>query len=212
MAQAEETPLFRIRIPLVLASASPRRHDFLASLGLRFRVFPAPGNSEPQPRSGEFPAEYAARAASAKALAVRDLLEQEPAGRETAIIGADTVVVLDGQILGKPADKAEALCYLKRLSGREHQVISAVSLVLPNKDEERFSVTTRVVMHSWPEALLASYVATGEPLDKAGAYAIQGRGAFLADAVIGSWSAVVGLPLAELVALLIRKEAISPCR
>lgn len=200
-------PFFTMRMPLVLASASPRRRDFLSSLGLAFRAESAPEEAEPLPFPGEAPETYVLRAARAKAAYVREH-DGAPAA-ESAYLGADTTVVLDGGILGKPRDADEAFAFLRRLSGREHRVISAVSLCLPGGDEESFAVSAEVRMGAWPDTVLRAYAESGEPLDKAGGYAVQGRGAFLVERITGSWSAVVGLPLAELVALLLDKGVIS---
>lgn len=221
-------------IRLVLASGSPRRRQFLEEWGLPF-VPARPDNAEPRPEPGEEPRQYALRAAEAKALAVAC----QPACADALVLAADTVVALEGDILGKPRDQAHALRMLERLSGRSHEVISAVCLVLPQgrtpapaaeagrpKAEAAppcrlaaglalhmrtasggrcrlsFSDTSRVFFHPWPGTVLRAYVRTHEPDDKAGAYAIQGQGAFLVERVEGSWSTVVGLPVTALARIL----------
>lgn len=213
--------VFRTLHPIVLASASPRRKEFLQDMGLTFSCV-RPGGLEPQPLPGEDPAHYAQRAADCKSLAVARRYPQQ------LVIGADTVVAPpQGGVFGKPADVAEALHMLQSLSGCSHTVISALCVVLPaglavpdsQPDQQqgpqeqtilRLHRATRVTFHKWPDEVLAAYVATGEPMDKAGAYAIQGQGAFLVDSIEGSWSSVVGLPLAELMDLLLRVKAIAP--
>lgn len=182
--------VFSLSCPLVLASASPRRQQFLREWGVPFRV-DAPQGVEPRAEAGEAPAAYALRAAQAKARAT--------AARHSGALtlAADTVVAVQNAILGKPRDAADALAMLRQLSGRTHQVITGVCLVLPDGTEQSFTDSTDVTFAAWPEAALAAYVRTGEPMDKAGAYAIQGQGAFLVERIHGSWSTVVGLPVTE---------------
>lgn len=187
---------------LLLASASPRRAELLRQLGLRFRIVAAP--VEEGARSGETPRDYALRIA----------LEKARAGALGAgeahlpVLGADTDVVLDGRILGKPRDRAEGLAMLAALSGREHEVYSAVSLVCGAQHAQTLSVT-RVRFGAITPAQAAAYWDRGEPADKAGAYGIQGLGAVFVQAITGSYSGVVGLPLYETVALL-REFGIEP--
>lgn len=176
----------------VLASASPRRQAFLAEAGYRFMIVPAdvPEVSAP----GEPATDYALRVARSKALAVVSALP---------VLGADTDVVLDGRILGKPGDAAEACDMLAALSGRSHQVVSAVVLVHAGRIATALTITDiDFVMLTATE--IAAYVASGEPFGKAGAYGIQGRAARFVRAVRGSYTGVVGLPLAETCALLAR--------
>lgn len=196
------TPLFTARQEVVLASASPRRQQFLWEWGLAFRVV-RPRGVEPKPAPGEPPKSYALRAAMAKAEAGRALAP------EGVLIAADTVVALGGDILGKPRDDAEALHMLRRLRGREHSVTSAVSL-LWDGGAEHFSDSAHVRFHDWDDAALAAYVATGEPRDKAGAYAIQGQGAFLVSGIQGSWATVVGLPVGLLAQRLLHHGLVTP--
>ncbi|MDR3358106.1 MAG: Maf family nucleotide pyrophosphatase [Desulfovibrio sp.] len=191
---------------LVLASASPRRRRFLEDWGLPFTLFWPEGVVEPSPVSGEPPEQYACRAAEAKTLAAAERMEVTGA----LVLGADTVVALDGDILGKPRDANDALNMLVRLSGRGHEVISAVSLLLPEGGRKNFSDTSRVFFHPWPRAVLAAYARSGEPDDKAGAYAIQGKGAFLASRIEGAFSTVAGLPLTPLINLLLAENLILP--
>lgn len=130
-------------------------------------------------------------------------------------IAADTIVVLEERILGKPKDAGDAFAMLCALSGKEHSVITGCALVGPDdspdeSEEKSFAVSSRVIMWDCPRELLRAYAESGEPLDKAGAYAVQGAGAFLIKSLNGSWSNVVGLPLAELVQELLAMGALSP--
>jgi septum formation protein len=177
---------------LTLASASPRRRELLSQLGLAFDVRPAEVDETPRP--GEEARAYVLRVAGQKARAL------EVPG---VVLGADTAVVLDGRILGKPRDGAEAAAMLRALSGRAHQVLTAVCARGAGRQESTV-VTTVVELTPLSERQIAWYVASGEPFDKAGAYAIQGlAGAFVA-AVRGSVSNVVGLPVVETLAILER--------
>jgi septum formation protein len=194
---------FYAALPLVLASASPRRREFLRLLGLKFTIV-RPTGIEPQPLIGENPADYAMRAATTKALTVAQ------AHPGAFVLGADTVVALEGEILGKPRDRRHALDMLLRLSGTSHVVISACCCCLPDGTARHAAGEARVHFFSWPREVLAAYAATDEVLDKAGAYAIQEGGAFLAQRIEGSVSAVVGLPMTELVSLLTELGVIRP--
>ena len=193
-------PLFAARMPLILASSSPRRRELIASLGVAFLAQSAPDHVEPAPEAGESPERHTLRAAIAKTRHVRD--HSGIAG--AAVLGADTAVALEGTMMGKPRDGAEALAYLLRLAGHTHTVVTSCCLCLPDGAEEVFSVAAQVTMRAWPEPVLAAYAGCCEPLDKAGGYAIQGKGSFLIEAIQGSWSAVVGLPMTETVAMLLR--------
>lgn len=179
---------------LLLASASPRRAELLTQLGLRFIV--APADVPEIVASAEAPDAYAQRIALAKARA-----GFAAADSRLPVLGADTDVVLDGQILGKPRDRAHALVMLAALAGREHQVYSSVALVDGRREALALSVT-RVRFGPIPPAVAAAYWDSGECAGKAGAYAIQGRGAAFVREIQGSYSGVVGLPLYETVALL----------
>jgi septum formation protein len=172
---------------LVLASASPRRRELLRSAGIAFEVQPADIPENPFP--GEGAEEYAERLAREKALAVAKLRPKE------CVLGADTVVVVDGQILGKPSDSADAARMLRMLSGREHQVITGVCLVCPGQPVVA-SETTLVTVSEITDQEIADYVASGEPMDKAGAYAIQGIASRWIPRIEGDYSNVVGLPVA----------------
>ena len=187
---------FYTALPLVLASASPRRQEFLRLLGLEFEIV-RPAGAEPQPLAGENPADYALRAAAAKARAAAQL---RPGA---CVLGADTIVALEGEILGKPRDKRHALDMLLLLSGKSHEVFSACCCCLPDGTVRHIVGSARVHFFPWPQDVLAAYAATDEVLDKAGAYAIQGQGAFLAHGIEGSVSAVVGLPMTQLSVMLL---------
>ncbi|NTV14893.1 MAG: septum formation inhibitor Maf [Desulfobulbaceae bacterium] len=195
--------MFQTIAPLILASGSPRRRKFLTDLGLVFTLAAADLDETIHP--GELPGELVCRLAGEKAAAVA------AAHPEAWVIGADTVVVLGREILGKPSDPAEALAMLKRLAGRTHEVWTGVSLMRRSDRASRtFAVCTEVTFAEASESVLAAYVATGEPLDKAGAYGIQGHGVFLVSAIAGSYSNVVGLPLPELLEQLLALGVIDP--
>jgi len=173
---------------LVLASASPRRRELLASLGLEFDVrVPA---IEEIAKKGETPRTFSERLAAEKAAAV-------PVESGTTVIAADTIVVQDGRILGKPSDAAHATEMLSRLAGKSHEVITGVC-VARNAVSRVFSVSTEVVFRDLTKEEITDYVSSGCPMDKAGAYAIQGGAAHMVRAINGSYTNVVGLPLCEL--------------
>ena len=197
-------------VALYLASRSPRRRELLAGLGYRFEVVDAPideGRAD-----GETPARYVERMAREKALAGLDVAEPAgAAGRGASpvvVVGADTIVVVDGEVLGKPRNDAEVLGHLERLSGRGHQVLSAVALASGGEARGRAAGVRLSRSRVWFRPLSAgerdAYRATGEPADKAGSYAIQGLAAAFVTRLEGSWSAVVGLPLHETAELLDR--------
>jgi septum formation protein len=180
---------------LVLASASPRRQELLRNAGIAFEVQPAHINEDPLP--GENPQACAERLAREKAQAILRSRPTDP------VLGADTVVVVDGQNLGKPADESDAARMLRMLSGKTHHVITGVALVISG----RWSVaseTTAVKFSEISDREIAEYVATGEPMDKAGAYAIQGIASRWIPRIEGDYSNVVGLPVA-LVWRMLRK-------
>ena len=181
---------------LILASSSPRRQAFLKQLGIRFRI--AVPDIDETPRRGESPAAVARRAARDKARAVA-----ARAGSAPVIVAADTIVVLGRTILGKPKHAADARRMLKLLSGRDHKVITGVC-VLRGTKIRNFAVSTDVVFKELTAREIGFYVKSGEPMDKAGAYAIQGIGSFLVRAIRGSYTNVVGLPVAELLDVLER--------
>ncbi len=179
---------------VVLASQSPRRRQLLAQTGLAFDMA-APDVVETT-RTGESAEAYVTRLAAAKARAIG-----RPDDRDTVVIGADTTVVLGGRILGKPADPAEARRMLADLAGREHRVLTAVA-VRRGVDLTTTVVSTDVRMTPMTPGEIDWYAASREPLDKAGAYAIQGLGGLFVESISGSYSNVVGLPLAETARLL----------
>ena len=183
---------------LYLASRSPRRRELLAQLGLHPAQVSADVDETPRP--GETAADYVRRLALAKARAGFEALPAE-AVRSAVVLGADTSVVVDGCILGKPRDRNEGLAMLERLSGREHQVLSAVALHDGQQADCRVQAS-RVRFRSLGAAEMERYWASGEPADKAGGYAIQGLGAVFVSDLRGSYSGVMGLPLFETAELL----------
>ncbi len=179
---------------LILASSSPRRHALLDRCGATFTIVVA--SVDESVETNEVPADYVRRVALAKALAV---YEQHPA---SFVLGADTTVVVDDRILGKPEDAKEAGTMLRALSGRRHEVMSAVALVAPDgRRMERLSIT-EVEFSVLPEAWIETYVAGGECMDKAGAYGIQDEAGLWIKRISGSYTGVVGLPLFETTELL----------
>lgn len=185
--------------PLVLASSSPRRRRLLRELGVAFSVR-VPDVDE-RPRPDERPGPHVRRLAVAKAWAVARGLGLGSGARW--VLGADTVVAVDGEILGKPRDARHAREMLGRLAGRTHEVLTGLALVPVAGGRPRTAVVrSRVAMKPFDAEAIARYVAGGEPLDKAGAYAVQGRGRRLVTAVSGSLTNVVGLPLERLEGLL----------
>ena len=185
---------------LVLASASPRRREMLARMGLSFRLAPAEVDESLLP--GETAEAAATRLARAKARAV------EPGPGET-VLAADTLVVLGGEIMGKPAGFSQAARMLERLSGAEHWVLTGFCL-RDAAGEETGLGRSMVAFRRLAPREIAAYVASGEPLDKAGAYAVQGLGAALVSQVRGSYTNVVGLPLAAVIELLLGRGVIEP--
>lgn len=216
----ELRPLYSTALPLILASSSPRRKDYLHMLGITFDTRPSQV-VEPARDSGEAAEAYAMRAARVKAL---DVSTRYPG---SIVLAADTVVVLGNHILGKPKHAEDAVAMLHRLCGRDphqpartrsHQVITGCCLARPKAADEagpspfllEFAVATEVVMAIQNHKIIEGYVASGEPMDKAGAYGIQGLGALFVREVRGSYSNVVGLPLAEVVEVLGSWGVIAP--
>ena len=179
----------RMTRPLVLASASPRRAELLAAAGYTFTVDPA--DIDESERAGESPENYVLRVARDKARAVA--LRRPQSGE--LVLGADTTVVARGEILAKPADESDALRMLEVLAGTIHHVFTGVALIADERELTEV-VTTRVRLLPLHPDEIRWYVQTGEPMGKAGAYAIQGRAARFVDWIEGSWSNVVGLPIA----------------
>jgi septum formation protein len=180
---------------IILASTSPRRKELIASLHLAFEVIPSHADEDTPPEWT--PEQTVQELAMRKALAVYRGLE----GREqdAVIVGSDTVVVLDGDILGKPVDEADAERMLSRLQGREHRVFTGVACIDASNGQSMVQYRqTDVTMKELSEATIRAYVQTGEPSDKAGSYAIQGIGASLIERVEGCYFNVVGLPLSLL--------------
>ena len=178
---------------IVLASTSPRRQELLRQLGLAFRIVPSNFDEQvPEPLE---PAALVRHLALMKA---REVLRQAP---DALVIGADTVVVLEGDILGKPRDRAHAIAMLERLQGREHQVMTGVALVKGERSLVAHEVTT-VRFRSLDRGQIERYVESGDPMDKAGAYGIQGRAAAMVSSISGDYFTVVGLPLSRTVQML----------
>ena len=180
---------------VILASQSPRRRELLTLVGIAHEVRPAHVDETVLP--GELPEPHAERLARAKArtLAATD--------HRALVVAADTIVVIDGDILGKPADEADARITLRRLAGRTHTVHTAVAVARAGTVESAVE-TVSVTFRPLDDAEIAAYVATGEPMDKAGSYGIQGYGATIVERVEGDYFAVMGLPLVRLVVLLRR--------
>ena len=178
---------------VVLASASPRRHELLNIIGIAHDVVPA--NIDESIRGGESPRKHAERLAREKASSV--------SGRDSGVvaIGADTIVLIDKKILGKPANTVDAGTMLSLLSGREHTVVTAVAVARGRKVCSAVEEVT-VKFRKLTDDEIDAYIATGEPMDKAGAYGIQGYGATIVERIEGDYFAVMGLPLVRLISLL----------
>ena len=180
---------------VILASASPRRRELLRLVGIAHEVEPADIDESVLP--GESPAPHAERLARAKAHA---MAERHP---HAVVIAADTIVVVDGDILGKPRDGEQAAAMLRRLSGREHTVFTAIAVARDARTESAVE-DVRVTFRQITDEEIEEYIATGEPMDKAGAYGIQGYGATIVERVDGDYFSVMGLGLRRLVELLAR--------
>ena len=179
---------------LILASASPRRAELLTRLGLAFDVVPS--NMPEDGLAGESPSAHAERLSRKKALKVSEVYP------DAVVLAGDTVVVRDGVVLGKPRSPEEAVGMLCSLSGRSHRVISGLALAFPHASIRSGYLTTEVTFRSFDEAFARKYVETGEPMDKAGAYGIQGFGSALVEGIRGDYHTVMGLPLPLLLDLL----------
>ena len=180
-----------VKVPVILASSSPRRRELLRLIGLQHEVRPA--DVDETLLQGEIPWAYAERLARAKA--------EKSAADGALSIGSDTIVVVDGDVLGKPKDQAEAAVMLRRLSGRTHTVMTAIAVALDgvvSSDVVKVGVTFRTLR----DDEIADYIGTGEPMDKAGAYGIQGFGASIVDGVDGDYFAVMGLPVNRMIRLI----------
>lgn len=191
----------REKTEIILASASPRRSELLESAGIAFEV--VPGEIDETPLPGELPADHVQRLSREKVVDVAERTE----GR--FFIGADTIVVCDGEIMGKPKDGADAFRMLRKLSGGPHEVITGFTVY--DKIRDGFltaAVVTKVYFKSLSDEEIDTYIATGCPFDKAGAYAIQGGAAYMVRKIDGSYSNVVGLPLCEVVEALQRMGAL----
>ncbi len=192
-------------VKLILASASPRRRELLAQAGLKFTVSAANLNEDRLP--DEPAAAYVRRLAEEKALAVWNVHKSEDTpGAPLIVLGADTCVVSDGHILGKPTGTADARRMLELLSGRTHAVLTGLAAISANKTARDVEVT-QVTFNQLNDQDIAQYIASGEPLDKAGAYAIQGRAARWIPRIEGCYFNVVGLPIARTIALLEEVQA-----
>lgn len=195
--------IFISREPFVLASGSPRRKSMLEQMGFNFIVRAADVDEEPNDE--ETPEVFVKRLAEEKALAV------SRENRSAWILAADTVVVLDGTILNKPANREEALAMLLHLSGRSHHVLTGFCLLHRQKAKRIVNaVRTEVEFMPLSREICESYIDTGEPMDKAGAYGIQGQGGCLVRGIQGSYSNVVGLPMAEVTRELLAQGVIAP--
>lgn len=184
---------------LILASASPRRRELLTRIGLSFEVLPARG--EENPRSA-IPEEMVQELSAGKALEIYGSLEEQEK-EEAVIIGADTLVAFENRVMGKPHDEKDAFDMLFLLQGKTHQVYTGVTLIYTPKGETAckkltFLEKTDVTMYPMTEQEILEYIATGEPMDKAGAYGIQGRCAAYVRGICGDYNNVVGLPVSRL--------------
>ena len=189
------------RPSLVLASASPRRRELLQQIGIDFRVVVA--DIEEKPLANEKPGDFVLRMAREKAL---EVIQREGAG--LPVLGADTAVILDGQILGKPVSRSNAVAMLSKLSGQTHEVFSAVAVALSETEIHQVLNVTRVTFSKLESDWIESYCDTGDPMDKAGAYGVQGKAAEKISRIEGSFYGVMGLPLFETSQLLKRTEVL----
>lgn len=190
-----------IKLPLILASASPRRQALLRLVAIRFEIIPS--QADERFLHGEAPEEHVIRLARAKAM---EIAEQH---RDRWVLAADTVVEINGKVLGKPRNHREAEEMLQNLSHREHRVLTGYCILrFPYLEKREGKVISRVKFKALSPEEIRWYLETGEPFDKAGAYAIQGRAAFMVKEVHGSYTNVVGLPLCEIVEALRELDAL----
>jgi septum formation protein len=181
--------------PIVLASQSPRRAELIARLGLDFDIEPA--DIDESYRAGETPPEHAERLAREKA---ETISRTHP---HALVVGSDTIVVIDGDVLGKPRDRQHAVEMLTRLSGRDHEVCTGVAVALDGRVESGLE-RVRVRFRTLDARTCEQYVSTGEPMDKAGAYGIQGYGSAIVECIEGDYFAVMGLPVVRMLRLIER--------
>ncbi|MCR5785198.1 MAG: Maf family protein [Eubacterium sp.] len=176
---------------LILASASPRRKELLNMAGAKFRIVPS---DIEEVAKGNTPDEIVVSLAEQKAFSVA-----EKEGKDALVIGADTIVAIDNEVLGKPKDEDDAFKMLKKLSGREHEVYTGVALFCEGKNiNKSFAVLTKVKFYELTDEEIRQYISTGEPLDKAGSYGIQGKGGLFVEKIDGDYNNVVGLPISRL--------------
>ncbi len=193
--------MFTPRCPLILASASPRRRDMLSQLGLTYTCIPT--NIDETPIAGEDPRTFARRMAIEKAEAAAGQ------NKNACIIGADTVVAIKDRILGKPQDMKEAKEYLNILNGNIHTVLTAFAIIKKDADLNIAQhAETQVTFGHFPQAVLNAYADTGDPLDKAGAYGMQGLGSFLVVSIQGSASNVIGLPISLFIQTMLQHHLV----
>lgn len=187
---------------LILASASPRRKKLFYSMGLTFRIVPAHVNEDYRP--GETPGQHVKRLSKNKAMMIA------PKHQDSWVLGADTIVVIDGEILGKPANKQQAKTMLGKLSGREHKVFTGFSIIhLQRKICYTQIVQSAVLFKTISPREKHWYISSDEPYDKAGGYAVQGKGAYFIKSIRGSYTNVIGLPLCEVMEALMKFKAIT---
>ena len=179
---------------MILASQSPRRRELLSLITEDFRIIPA--------KSEEVLPEKISPEDAVVLLSEQKAEEIYRENRGEIIVAADTVVAIDGRILGKPADEKDAFAMLKTLSGRTHEVFTGVCVIFANGRKERFFEETKVEFYELSDGEIAEYIKSGEPMDKAGAYGIQGKGALLVKRIDGDYFNVVGLPVARLLRVL----------
>ncbi len=183
---------------MILASQSPRRRELLSLITEDFRIIPAKGE--------EILTEKILPENAVLALSEQKADEIFAENKGEIIVAADTIVAIDGKILGKPRDEADAFSMLKTLSGRAHEVFTGVCVIFPNSEKKRFFEETKVEFYPLSDGEIAEYIKTGEPMDKAGAYGIQGKGALLVKRIDGDYYNVMGLPVARLSRVIMRNE------